>query len=289
MKTVRPSHATLLHTSMLVCFVHSLLSMGLLADSWPQFQGADRDNKSSETGLLATWPEAGPALAWSFKNAGVGYSSPTVVDGRIYLTGGRDGKTELFCLDSADGKELWSLPLNSKSFDFEANAWGAGPRSAVTVDGDFLYALTGDGQLVCATSAGKAQWQLNMIADLGGSIKNVRGGEPETIGWGYSWAPLVDGEHLICTPGSANGEGLVVALNKETGKVVWRSKELDEEATYASPIIATIDGVKQYVVMTQRGVASVDTNGKLLWYYKRSRPYSNFVIPTPICQGNQHR
>lgn len=281
-------YVKLLRAGVLVCVVHSLLGVDLLhADAWPQFQGPRRDNKSPETGLLAAWPEAGPTLVWSFKNAGIGYSSPTFADGRIYLTGGRNGRAELFCLSAKDGKEQWALPLNNKSFTFEANSWGAGPRAAVTVDGDLVYALAGDGQLVCATTAGKPQWQVHMINDLGGSIQNTRAGEPKTIGWGYCWGPLVDGEHLICTPGSTDGQGLVVALDKSTGKVVWRSKELNEEATYASPIVATIDGVKQYVVMTQRGIASVDAeDGKLLWFYKRSRPYSDVVIPTPLCHGN---
>ena len=257
------------------------------ADDWPQYQGLQRDNISSETGLLQEWPEAGPDLAWSFNKAGLGYSSPAVVDGRVYLTGGRNGRAELFCLDARNGKEIWSLPLNSKSFDFEGNAWGAGPRAAPTVDGDVVYALAGDGQLVCATTDGTLKWQTNMLSDLGGSIKSVDAGEPETIGWGYCWGPLVDGDYLICTPGSTDGKGLVTALDKATGEVVWRSKELDEEATYASPIIATIEGVRQYVVMTQFGIAAVAAeNGMLLWYYERSRPYSDVVIPTPVCQGN---
>ena len=144
-----------------------------------------------ELGLLSSWPEAGPTLAWSFRNAGVGYSSPAVVDGRVYLTGGRQGKAELFCLDAASGKEIWSLPINQKSFDFEGNSWGAGPRAATTVDGDLIFALAGDGQLVCASTDGTLKWQLNMVSDLGVSIKNVNAGEPETVGWGFCWGPLV--------------------------------------------------------------------------------------------------
>ncbi|MEM9657845.1 MAG: PQQ-binding-like beta-propeller repeat protein, partial [Planctomycetota bacterium] len=256
----------------------------LRANDWPQFQGVERNNKSSETALLAAWPSDGPNLAWTFKNAGVGYSSPAVVDGRIYLTGGREGRAELFCLDAQNGNELWSLPLNDKSFDFEGNSWGAGPRATVTVSDGLVYALAGDGKLVCATTAGEEQWRLDMIGDLGGSIKNVDAGEPKTIGWGFCWGPMIDGGHLICTPGSTDGAGLVVALNKANGEVVWRSKELNEESTYASPIIANIGGVKQYVAMTQFGVAAVAAkDGKLLWYYQRSRPYSDVVIPTPVC------
>lgn len=280
-------HVQPLGICLLACLVVTLGSSRLDADDWPHFQGAQRDNKSAETGLLAEWPEAGPKLAWSFKNAGIGYSSPTIVDGRVYLSGGRNGKAELFCLDAKNGEEQWSLPLNEKSFDFKGNAWGAGPRAAPTVEGNMVYALAGDGQLVCATTDGKLKWQLNMVDDLGGSIKVVDAGEPEIFGWGYCWGPVIDGDHLICTPGSTKGDGLVVALNKTNGQVVWRSKELNEEATYASPIVATIDGIRQYVVMTQFGIAAVAAqDGKLLWYYERSRPYSDVVIPTPVCHDN---
>lgn len=283
-----PRHVNLFGTSGLICLIYLLFGATQLhADDWPQFQGVHRDNKSGETGLLGAWPEAGPTLAWTFRNAGVGYSSPAIVDGRVYLTGGRNGKAEQFCLDAGNGNELWSLPLNEKSFDFEGNAWGAGPRAAPTVDETMVYALSGDGQLVAATTEGQLKWQLNMVGDLSGSIKNVDAGEPKTLGWGFCCGPAVDGNKLICTPGSTGGEGLVVALDKTNGQVVWRSTELNEEATYASPIIATIGDVKQYVVMTQSGVASVSAeNGKLLWYYKRSRPYSDVVIPTPVCHDN---
>ncbi|MEO1527447.1 MAG: PQQ-binding-like beta-propeller repeat protein [Planctomycetota bacterium] len=261
-----------------------LASTHATAEDWPQFRGPNGDNKSTETGLLSTWPEGGPALAWTFKNAGVGYSSPAIVDGRIYLTGGRNGKAELFCLNAKDGSELWSLPLNEKSFDFEGNAWGAGPRAAPTVDGDYVYAVAGDGQLVCASTKGEVVWKVHMVEDLGGSIKSVDAGEPETYGWGFCWGAVVDGDRLICTPGSTDGAGLVAALDKKSGKVLWRSKELDEESTYATPVIATLGGIKQYVVMTQFGIAGVAAeDGKLLWYYERSRPYSDVVIPTPFC------
>ncbi|MEN1680154.1 MAG: PQQ-binding-like beta-propeller repeat protein [Planctomycetota bacterium] len=257
------------------------------ADDWPQIQGAQRDNRSAEEGLLSPWPDSGPPLVWTFKDAGIGYASPAVVAGRIYLTGGRDGRAELFCLNAQSGDELWSLPLNDKCFDFEGNSWGAGPRAAVTVDDDLVYALAGDGKLVCATTAGEERWRVDMVGDLGGSVKSVDAGEPKTFGWGYCWGPIADGDKLICTPGSTNGAGLVVALSKTNGEVLWRSNELDEEATYASPIVATIRGVKQYVVMTQFGVAAVAADdGRLLWYHQRRRPYSDVVIPTPLCHGN---
>ena len=271
----------------LICFLSAVsFAWTSTADDWPQFRGIQRDSKSAETGLLKSWPEAGPELVWSFKNAGIGYSSPAVAGDRVYLTGSREGKAELFCLNTKTGAELWALPINAKEFDFKGNSWGAGPRAAPTVDGNMVYAVSGDGVLLAADTDGNLKWKLDLVGKLGGSVNPIGGG-PKTYGWGFCWGPLVDGDNLICTPGSTNGEGLVVALNKVTGKVVWRSAELSEEATYASPIVVSIEGVKQYVVMTQAGVAAVaPEDGKLLWYYKRSRPYSDVVIPTPVSFDN---
>ena len=273
-----------------ICLLVAALVIGglhapqqLPAADWPQAQGLLRDNRSGELGLLTEWPADGPQLRWSFSDAGIGYSAPAVAGGRVFLLGTRNGQTELFAIDADSGSEIWSLPLNVEGFDFDGNTWGAGPRAAPTVSGDRVFALAGGGSLVCATVDGEMVWQTNMLADLSGSIKNTDSGEPETTGWGYSWAPLVDGDRVVCVPGSAAGAGLVAALDTATGNILWRSTELDEEATYSSPIAATIDGVRQYIVMTQFGTAAVAANdGSLLWYYRRSRPYPDVVIPTPV-------
>ena len=144
-----------------VIFGTSLFSGGNIADAqnWPQFQGPNRNNKSEETGLMAVWPESGPRLAWMIKTSGLGYSSPSIVDDRAYLTGIRSGKTDLFCINATDGKELWSITLSEKPFDFEGNAWGPGPRSAPTIHDGYVYAMAGGGRLVCVSLEGKQVWE----------------------------------------------------------------------------------------------------------------------------------
>jgi outer membrane protein assembly factor BamB len=277
----------LLSISWLVQFETVRPTPSLLADDWPQAQGLMRDNKSAEQGLLHEWPEAGPELLWTFDDAGVGYSGPAIVDGRLFVMGARAGGTELLAIDVEKGTEVWSSPVNDKAFDFEGNSWGSGPRATPTVSDGIVYALAGDGQLACASAAnGKVLWRKHMVSDLGGRIKNVGAGEPVTLGWGFCWAPLVDGEQLICTPGGS--DGLVVALDRTNGDVLWRSGALKEDATYSSPVAATIEGVRQYIVMTQLGVASVSAeDGKQLWYYERRQPYPDVVIPTPVYHEGQ--
>ncbi len=269
---------TLLFTSWLL----TTCTSDLFADDWPQAQGVLRDNKSAEKGLLQEWPEGGPELLWTFDNAGVGYSGPAIVGSRLYMLGARAGKAELFAVDVESGTEIWSTPINEEAFDFKGNSWGAGPRATPTVADGWVYALAGDGSMICASAKdGKVLWRKNMVDDLKGRVKNVGAGEPATFGWGFCWAPLVDDQQLICVPGG--DDGLVVALDRTTGDLLWRSTQLKEDTTYSSPIAATVEGVRQYIVMTQQGVAGVAAaDGKQLWHYQRRRPYPDVVIPTPV-------
>jgi outer membrane protein assembly factor BamB len=255
------------------------------AEDWPSWQGINRDSKSPETGLLTEWPEGGPQLAWKSKTVGLGYSSPAIVGETLYITGSRDGKSELIALSAKDGTETWSLTLNEKPFDFDGNAWGIGPRAAPTVANDCVYALSGDGVLVCTSLTGEEKWRTEMVQDLNGSVDPIGGG-PKVYGWGYCWSPLADEGKLICVPGGE--DGMIAALDPASGKVLWRCSELTGMATYASPIVATIHGVRQYIVMTQSGMASVAAeDGALLWNYVLTNPFSDVVISTPVYQENK--
>ena len=271
----------LLNDSLLCCVFLIFLPSTVCAEDWPQTQGKNRDNKSKETGLLSEWPQDGPSLLWTFRHSGVGYSGPAVVGDRIYIMGGRNGRAELLSIKATSGELVWSKPFNSKTFDFEGNSWGAGPRATPTVAGEMIYALAGDGELAAFNTKGEIQWQKNMVSDLGGEISIVDAGEPETYGWGFCWSPLVDKNKVICVPGGS--QGMVAALDRGTGEVIWRSKNLTDAATYSSPIKATVDGVDTYIVMTQSGMAGIAaSDGELLWNYKRDQPYSDVVIPTPV-------
>jgi hypothetical protein len=147
------------------------------------------------------------------------------------------------------------------------------------VDGDRVYALGGTGELICCdTAKGAVQWQKSMTKDLGGVVNPIIGGPG---GWGWSWSPLVDGDAVVCVPGGK--QGLLAALDKKKGNVLWQSKDVKDDCTYSSPLVAEIGGVRQYVEMTNAGVVGVEAKtGNLLWYYKRAKPYKDVVIPTPL-------
>ena len=240
------------------------------AGDWPQWRGPNRDESSTETGLLKQWPASGPKRAWLFENAGQGYSGFSIAAGKLFTTGTRDGKEILLALDANTGKELWAATIG----DILGNGWGDGPRGTPTVDADRVYSLSGKGNLVCAQVAtGKVLWTKSM-QDLGG----------KTPGWGYTESPLVDGKLVVATPGG--DKGTMAAFDKMTGAVVWQSKEITEGAQYSSIVPATINGKKQYVQLVMQTLFGVDAaTGKVIW---RS-PWSGktAVIPTPIVKGDE--
>jgi outer membrane protein assembly factor BamB len=253
------------------------------AADWPQFNGPNRDGYSQDKGLLKQWPKDGPKLVWTWKDAGTGYSGPAVVGDTLYMMGARKGSEYLYAVDIKKPKELWSVKLGP-TFTFKGNSWNEGPSATPTVDGDLIFALSGSGELVCADKTGAVKWQTSMTKNLAGEVNPIGGGND--LGWGYTWSPLVDGDNLICVPGGK--KGLVAALNKKTGAVVWRSTEVTDQCTYASPIVAEVQGVRQYIVMTNQGAVGIDPKtGGALWVYKRAPAFTDCVITTPLYHDSQ--
>jgi outer membrane protein assembly factor BamB len=265
-----------------------ILAVGLATASaadWPQWRGPDRSGISKETGLLRAWPKEGPTLVWTFKNAGAGYSGPAVVGGKVYVMGAREDTEYLLALDDK-GTELWAAKIGPV-FDFKANQWSRGPNATPLVDGGLVFGLGSQGELICVQAAdGKEVWRKNLPRDMEAEVSNYAPGGVDKFGWGYCWSPLVDGDQLVIVPGGP--KGLLAALDKKTGKELWRSKEAPDQATYSSPVILTVNGVRQYVQLTQDSVVGVAAqNGKLLWRYKREKPFPDVVCPTPIVQGDK--
>lgn len=236
---------------------------------WPQWRGPDRSGVSTETGLLKQWPSAGPKRVWLFEKAGNGYSAPAIVQGKFYTLGTRDGREILLVLDANTGKELWTAPLGPILDDDR----GEGPRGTPTVEGNRVYAMSGPGNLVCLDlNERKTLWQVSM-SDLGGRVPR----------WGYSESVLVDGDQVICTPGGS--KGAIAALDKNTGKVRWQSKDFTDPAHYSSVVPARIHNTAQYVQRTEKSVVGIAVkNGALLW--QTDFPGRTAVAPTPIVKDN---
>src|SRR5215468_616715 len=239
---------------------------------WPQWRGPERNGLSKDTGLLNQWPSSGPQQSWSISNLGEGYGSIAIKGNRIYAQGTRGEASVVFCLNRPDGKMVWSAALGAKVNE----EMGNGPRSTPTVDGDRVYALTENGDLACLNARdGSPVWRKNILKEFGGS--NPR--------WLISESPLVVGDRLIVTPGG-RGAG-IVALDKMTGKEVWRAKDLSDGAGYASCIAADVGGVRTIMNFTSRAAVGVRaSDGKLMW--RHSSPANNVAnCTTPVFQDSK--
>ena len=239
---------------------------------WPQWRGPDRNGLSKEAGLLQQWPASGPPLVWSISSLGAGYGSLAIKDDRIYVQGSNGRQSVVYVLNRADGKGIWSKALGPAG----NNDRGPGPRGTPTVDGDRVYVLTENGDLACLkTTDGAAVWQRNILKDFGG----------RNIEWQISESPLVDGNNVIVTPGG-RGAGMV-ALDKQTGATVWTSKDLNDEAGYASAVVGDVQGVRTVMALTSdAGVGVRASDGKLMWRFpKVANRTAN--IATPIFSDNK--
>lgn len=247
----------------------------LQADDWTQWRGANRDGRSAEKGLLSTWPEGGPQLVWQAKDLGNGYSTPSVVGASLYFLSNQGDQTEeVIALSTANGSKQWSTKIGKVGAN--QGPQYPGTRSTPTISGDALYALGSDGDLVCLDlKSGNKRWAKNLRSDFDGVMGM----------WAYTESPLIDGDVLICSPGG--GTATVVALNKKSGELIWKSAlEEKDAASYASPLVVEIEGVKQYILYLGKGVVGLRAkDGELLWRYsKTSDAQAN--IATPVVQDN---
>jgi outer membrane protein assembly factor BamB len=241
------------------------------ASDWPQWQGADRTRHSKETGLLKEWPASGLPVVWTANGLGTGYGSMAVAGDRVFVQGARGRNSFVIALNRADGKEIWSKALGPA----DTNDKGSGPRSTPTVDGDRMYVLTENGDLACLKTDGTVVWQRNILKDFRGA----------QIRWLISESPLVDGPHVVVTPGG-RGAG-IVKLDKMTGQTVWAAKELSDEAGYSSIIAADVQGVRTYMTFTAAaGVGVRASDGKLMFRYPRAANRTA-NIATPVFSNNK--
>ena len=253
------------------------ISQAHAADDWPGWRGPNRDGKSDDVGLLKSWDGA-PPLAWTAEGIGIGYSGVSIVDGRVFTMGERDGECQVIALSDENGDELWS-----RAVDKEWTQGGYhGPRCTPTYSDDRLYVVAPHGAIVCLDAkSGEEVWRRDFAEEYDGKMMSI---------WGFSESPLVDGDRVICTPGGP--DAMLVALDKKTGDEIWKAAIPDlgergkDGAGYSSIVVSNGGGVKQYVQLVGRGLIGVDAEtGEFLWGYNRiANPTAN--IPTPIVRDD---
>lgn len=224
---------------------------------WAQWKGPRFNSHSDDVGLIDSWPDKGPPLIGQSNELGEGFSNLCLFGDRIYTLGDFDHITYLVILDRN------TLQILAKTEIGPGGSVGGhvGPKSTPTTDGQRVYAINQQGILFCADAvSGQLYWKKNLESDFGGTMAKLDHG----LFWGYAESPLLDGDNLICVPGGK--QGAVIALDKISGEIVWRSVQLTDEASYASITPVEIAGVQQYLVLTQNQVSGINPlDGGLLW------------------------
>jgi outer membrane protein assembly factor BamB len=257
-----------------VAFVSMLLAIQAVADDWPQWMGPARDNVWKEEGILTQFPASGLEVAWRAPLAG-GYAGPAVAGGRVFVTDfmktdGMNGTERVLCLDAATGQPLWQ----HEEPETYTISYPAGPRCTPLVDDDLVYTLGAEGKLLClAVSDGTLIWSRDLKADY----------QTKAATWGYASHPLIDGDKLICIAGTNVAHA--VALNKHTGKEIWRTGTAPEQG-YCPPVIIEAAGVRQLILMKPDGMYAVDPEtGTPFW----ETPYNadnGSIIMQPVRIGD---
>ena len=244
---------------------------------WSCWKGPNHDNQSLDKGTVASWESGGPRLIAQSNGLGEGFSNLCFIQDRIYTLGDFDGITFLVALDRKTGKVV------SKTKIGPGGPVGGyvGPKSTPVSDGSFVYALNQNGLLFCFDIKNEElRWKKDLRRDYDGALMVMA----KEMHWGFSESPLLEGkDRLICSPGGKRGT--LAALDRLTGDVIWRSTEITDRCSYSSITPVVIDGIRQYLMMTDHHVASIlPENGKLLWQF--DFPSKLVLCTDPIyCDG----
>ena len=227
------------------------LTDGRTAPEWSRWQGPGGDNKSPDTGLLKKWPVDGPKLLWTAENLGDGFSSVSVADRKIYITGMKSKRGELNCLDWK-GNPVWRMDYGPEW----AEATPGVRCTPVVYDGS-VYLITGRGRVVCvSTQTGQENWNVDPFTEFEGQMPR----------WGVAMSPVIaDGKVIFVVGGK---KAAVVALDARRGYVVWSSKSNGDSSAYCTPTVIRRNGRTIVVGMTLNHLFAADVEtGDLFWQY----------------------
>jgi outer membrane protein assembly factor BamB len=221
-----------------------LLSVSVMAADWSQWRGPTRDGKSTETGWLSKWPESGPKVLWKKENIGKGFSAFTIAKGKAYICGNKDNADTIYCFDAKTGKEFWTYkfpePLLPKYYP-------GGTSASVTVHDGTTYSFSKTGKVYALNAeTGKMRWTTDVV-------KAANNKQPT---WGFASTPLIMGDKLILNCGKSG-----LCLDKETGKVLWKSA--DAKCGYSTP--CPIDEKTVGIFSTDTLYAVEVDSGKIKW------------------------
>ena len=233
---------------LLILTVVLSLTISVFSADWPQYRGPFGTGIVAEKGLNMDWTANTPKTLWSFDMSDNGFAGVSIANNCAFFVDRKDKNDVVRCFDVKTGTEKWNYIYAEEIGD----NYGFN-RCTPTISDKMVYTISRYGIILSLNAlTGEKIWERNMLKELSGS-------KP---GWDYSMSVLIDGKNAIVCPG---GNGGVVALDKFTGKNVWQGGS-KENTGYATPVIATINGVKQYLVFAAKSITSINPNdGALLW------------------------
>jgi len=248
----------------------ALLSLAAMAADWPYFRGPRADGISAETGINKDWTARPPALLWKMPMHDGGHAGPSVAAGKVFIIDHVDNKDIVYALNVADGKPIWTFEYPNTG---KTDAYGYTETTPVYDNGK-LYTQGSLGQVFCLNAeTGEKIWSCNLVADYGARPPS----------WLLAASPVIDGEKVILCPGAE--KGAVLALNKNTGALIWQGGGTDKPG-YTAPVIAIILDIKQYVIFSATSINGVETEtGKLLWSFPWRTP-NDVNAAMPLVIGN---
>ena len=272
-KTDLISH--LRHIICIFAFVLSNSAIALLAADWPQYLGPNRNAIYPDKALTKTWPDDGPKVVWRKKDIGEGLCGLVVSGEKAILFHEIARQDVIECLNAKTGRSIWSNQYPTSFSDSLGS--GGGPRATPAIIENKVYTMGAQGMVVCTDmTSGKTIWQVD-------AQKKFRA--PNGF-FGMACSPLIEGNALLLNIGGENGMG-IVALNKINGKLLW--KTLDDEASYSSPVMATLQGKRRAVFFTRSGLAVINPIDGNIDYQQhwRSRIHASVNAAAPLVVADQ--
>ncbi|HEY3319755.1 MAG TPA: PQQ-binding-like beta-propeller repeat protein [Planctomycetota bacterium] len=243
-------------------------TVALGADS-PFFRGPNWNGIYAETGLNKDWKAKPPKQLWRTAMTDNGYAGPCVAAGKLFIVDHKGADDIVRAIDIKSGENVWSFTYPDAAKDNFGFT-----RATPSYENGKLYTFSRTGVLNCLDAEkGAKVWSRELMKELGGAHG----------AWDYAGSPFIDGEKIIIPIGGAGHA--VVAVDKATGKDIWKGGG-DDEAGYATPVLATLDGKKQYLIFTGLALVGVDTDsGKMLWRSPWQTQY-NVNAAMPLVIGN---
>lgn len=241
------------------------LSVSIFGQAPTRWRGPLANGIYPDKGLMKSWPAEGPEVLWTFNDLGQGYSSPVFNKDNIYVSGMLEDIGYILKL-TLKGELVWKVTYGN---EFKESFPGS--RSSPVIAGDRLYILSATGKLVCMNTAdGKLVWRKDLFKDFDG----------RQIQWGLVETVVIDGDKLYCTPGGVKNN--VIALNRNTGNLIWSCPGMGDKAAYCTPLLVDIGTRKVLINLTAANIIGIDAGtGKMLWNYGQIDKFA-MLANTPL-------